>query len=199
MSVLLSGKEIANTIKEKLRGNIAESKGIPVLAAVIFGEDEGSLMYAKSKAKTASKLGIEVEIIHHPEVNSTEEALSKIEDISSDTHFHGIILEEPLSEGLNPFPLRQAIPPEKDVDCTTAANLGRIISGKPLFYPATPKAVTEVLRYYDIETVGKHVVILGRSRTVGLPLANMLLRKEPCATAGQRTWCHLQRGRIFLL
>jgi methylenetetrahydrofolate dehydrogenase (NADP+)/methenyltetrahydrofolate cyclohydrolase len=189
MTLLISGKELANSMKEDLRARIQKSGGTPVLAAVIFGGDEGSLAYAKSKAKSAEKLGIDVEIIHHPEVDSTAEALLKLEDVSTDSHFHGIILEEPLPKGIDPFPLREAIPPEKDVDCTTSANLGRIISGDPLYYPATPMAVIELLKYYKIDTVGKHVVIIGRSRTVGLPLANMLLRKGHGADATV-TVCH---------
>lgn len=198
MPNILSGKEIAKAIKNELKAKIAVSRGIPILAAVIFGDDEGSLMYAKYKAKAASKLGIEVELIHYPDVSTTEHALEKLEDISSDSHYHGIILEEPLPKAIDPYPLREAIPPEKDVDCTTAVNLGRIISGEPLFYPATPKAVLEILNYYNIATEGKHAVILGRSRTVGLPLANMLLRKEPGANATV-TVCHSRTKDIASL
>lgn len=182
-------------MKEDLHARIVKTGGTPVLAAVIFGEDEGSLAYAKSKANSAEKLGIDVEIIHHPEVDSTAEALIKLEDVASDSHFHGIILEEPLPKGIDPFPLREAIPPEKDVDCTTSANLGRIISGEPVYYPATPMAVIELLKHHKIDTVGKYVAIIGRSRTVGLPLANMLLRKGHGADATV-TVCHSRTPNI---
>ncbi len=189
MSFELSGKEISKSIKADLRERVEASGVTPVLAAVIFGDDEGSVMYAKSKARTAAKLGIEVEIIHYPDIARTDEALAKIEDIASDPHFHGIILEEPLPDGIDPYPIREAIPPEKDVDCTTVVNLGKIISGDPQFYPATPKAVVEILEHYDIPIEGRHVVIVGRSRTVGLPLANMLLRKGKTGNATV-TVCH---------
>ena len=189
MSIELSGKEISKSIKADLKELIEASGITPVLAAVIFGDDEGSVMYAKSKARTAAKLGIEVEIIHYPDIARTDEALAKIEDIASDPHFHGIILEEPLPDGIDPYPIREAIPPEKDVDCTTVVNLGKIISGDPQFYPATPKAVVEILEHYDIPIEGRHVVIVGRSRTVGLPLANMLLRKGKTGNSTV-TVCH---------
>jgi len=189
MSIELSGKEISKSIKADLKELIEASGITPVLAAVIFGDDEGSVMYAKSKTRTAAKLGIEVEIIHYPDIARTDEALAKIEDIASDPHFHGIILEEPLPDGIDPYPIREAIPPEKDVDCTTVVNLGKIISGDPQFYPATPKAVVEILEHYDIPIEGRHVVIVGRSRTVGLPLANMLLRKGKTGNSTV-TVCH---------
>ncbi len=189
MALILSGKKIASEIKGEVKARIEETAAKPTLAAVIFGDDEGSLIYARSKARAADKIGINVEILQFSADIRTEEAVSIMTGISGNKAYHGIILEEPLPENIDPFPVREAINPAKDVDCTTAGNIGRIISGEPVFLPATPLAILEILKKYRIDTNGKRAVIVGRSRTVGLPLANMLLRKSPEGNATV-TVCH---------
>jgi len=186
---VLSGKEIAGAIRAGLKSNIEPLPENPKLAAVIFGDDEGSLAYARSKARTAGKIGIDVDILQFSDDISTANAIQKLTDIAQNPQYHGIILEEPLPKGIDPFPIREVIPPDMDVDCTTSTNLGKIISGEPLFYPATPQAIAEIFAHYGIDPERKHIVIVGRSRTVGLPLANMLLRKKAGGNATV-TVCH---------
>lgn len=189
MSNLLSGKEIANAILNGVGTAIAGMSPGPLLADVVFGSDESCIVYAQSKAKTASKVGIRVDIIRIDENIDTENALRKIESLSEDEKYHGIILEEPFPKNIESSVLRDAIPPVKDVDCATSINLGKLLSCNSVFEPATPLAVIELLKFHGIVIEKKHVVVVGRSRAVGIPLANMLLQKRDSRNATV-TVCH---------
>jgi len=185
----LTGKQIARDIRDNLKEIISGSNIEPKIAAVIFGDDEGSVLYARSKARTAKKIGIELEIKQFPVDITTKKAKQIIVDLSEDPQIHGIIIEEPIPSGIDTYSLRESIAPNKDIDCANPINLGRILSGNPLYLPATPASILKLLEHYDIKTEGKEVVIVGRSRTVGLPMANLLLRKSEFGNATV-TVCH---------
>jgi len=186
---VLTGKETAKKILNEANALICENSLKPALAAIIFGGDESCLLYAQSKTKIGESVGIKVDTICFDEVLDTNSAIEKIAELGNGEKYHGIILEEPLPKGMDTAQVRDAIPPEKDVDCATSANLGKILSSCGFFEPATPLAVLELLVFHSIDISGKNVVIVGRSRTVGLPLANMLLQKKSGRNATV-TVCH---------
>ena len=189
MAIPLTGKELALKIREDILKKAANFRVTPFLAALIFGDDDGALYYAKSKARTAEKAGMGVDVLQFAGEMDSGAALEEIAGIADDPKYHGIILEEPVPAGLDADALRAAIPPEMDVDGANPLNLGEIMSGEPIFYPATPLAIIELLKHFDYGFRGKHAVIVGRSRTVGKPLANMLLRKGEDGDATV-TVCH---------
>lgn len=186
---LLTGKEVAQKIDQDLLKDIQELKanGIsPALRILIVGEAADSLAYANSAKKIAEKLGIVCEIEQLPS-ETTQEAFGRIvKERNADKRIHGIIVARPLPKHINEGIVKQALTPEKDVDCLNPVNAGKIMAGDLTgFPPATPQAVLEMLRFYQILMSGKEVVIIGRSMVVGKPLSMLLLGEHATVTV-----CH---------
>ncbi len=173
-------------ICKRIREEIVRVKGdrIPLLSCVSFGEDASSLSYFRSIKRTAEKVGARVKI-ENIQGTDTKKIVSFLQELCMDAD--GILLSRPTPESLDKEMLRGAIDPNKDVDCITEVNLGRLISGNIVFLPPTAGAVMKIIRDFDIETVGKRVVILGRSDVVGKPLSLLFLQKGVDATV---TVCH---------
>ena len=127
---------------------------------------------------TCTKLLIDVDVQRLEEQTSEKALLTQIAASNADPMVDGIIVQLPLPAHINGATVTEAIDPLKDVDAFHPANLGRILLATPRYFPATPYGVIKLLEFYNIETKGKHAVILGRSHIVGLPLANMLIQKE---------------------
>lgn len=165
-----------------IRGELAEevrnlkSSGInPRLGIILVGNHPPSLLYVTSKEKACAELGIDVKTFHLPESVSQEQVAEIIYRINEDTTFHGQILQLPLPAHLQSDALIAMINPLKDVDGLTPTNLGRLIVGRPLYVPATPLGIVELLMRYSIPVSGRRVVIVGRGELVGKPLLNLLL------------------------
>jgi methylenetetrahydrofolate dehydrogenase (NADP+)/methenyltetrahydrofolate cyclohydrolase len=189
---LLVGKEIGERIRAELKKEIEglRKKGIvPGLAVILVGEDPGSVSYVTNKAKACSELGIHEETIRLPAGTSEKELLELVERLNMDTKFHGILVQLPLPEQMDPRRVLLKLSPEKDVDGFHPENVGRMMLGEPRFAPCTPAGIQEMLIRSGIDPSGKHVVICGRSNIVGKPLANLLFQKAKGANATV-TLCH---------
>ncbi|MDR0503919.1 MAG: bifunctional 5,10-methylene-tetrahydrofolate dehydrogenase/5,10-methylene-tetrahydrofolate cyclohydrolase [Treponema sp.] len=189
-AILMDGKSLSSKIRESVKIRAAElkEKGIvPCLAVVLAGEDPASLSYVKSKEKALTQAGMDSRDIRLPENTREEELLSIIAELNSDRKVHGILVQSPLPAQIDEEKVFSAVAPEKDVDCFHPVSVGSMVLQKPGFLPCTPHGVIALLREYNIQINGAHVVIAGRSNIVGKPLANLLIRKEFNATV---TICH---------
>jgi len=179
---LIDGKQISALIQEELvqRVEILKEKGvIPGLAVLLVGEDPASQVYVRMKGRTCEKLGMYSETIVLPESTSEQELLKRIEDLNADPRIHGILVQLPLPSHIREDRVIDSIHPSKDVDAFHPYNVGRMLIGTPAFLPATPAGIQQLLIRSNIQTSGKHVVVVGRSNIVGKPISAMLVQKGP--------------------
>jgi len=192
MAKIIDGKKIAQEIKAELKteiSNLTEFGFTPCLSVVLVGEDPASQVYVRSKARTAEELGIKSETIYLPKETTQHGLLEHINQLNKDSAVHGILIQLPLPAQIDEATILDAVSPEKDVDGFHAINRGKLLVGEDTFIPCTPAGVQEMLVRSDIKIPGKHVVIVGRSKIVGLPLANMFIQKHEQANATV-TVCH---------
>jgi methylenetetrahydrofolate dehydrogenase (NADP+)/methenyltetrahydrofolate cyclohydrolase len=186
MSKIIDGKSIGIEIREEVKNEIQHlsAKGkTPGLAVILVGENPASQVYVKMKAKACGEAGIH-SVTDHISSDITEQfLLEKIEHYNKDPKFHGLLVQLPLPAQINEQKIIEAVAPQKDVDCFHPYNVGRLMIGMPIFEPATPAGILELLWRSEIDTKGKHVVILGRSNIVGNPLSVMLVQKKEGANA----------------
>ena len=178
----LNGKETAKQIRAELKHKVSLRKEmgqkIPHLAAVLVGNDGGSLSYVTSKVKACEEIGFESTLIRFEDTISEDTLLAKVIELNNDDHIDGFIVQLPLPDHINEIKVTDTISPNKDVDGFHPKNLGNMMLNLPGFLPATPAGIIELIRRYDIETSGKHCVIIGRSNIVGTPLSMMLSRNS---------------------
>ena len=174
---LLIGKEISNRIREELKENLAKLDRKLKLVCLVNKEDASSIGYSKSQAKLASNLGIDYELV---EMDPTKEAYEKeINRVNDDDLFDGCLITRPLFKGANEEEIISLLNPLKDVDGMNATSLGELLINKEdAIKPATPRAILELLKGYNIEIKGKDVLVVGRSISVGKPVALMLLNEH---------------------
>lgn len=183
---MISGSEISASIYDELKGRIAalRSKGVtPGLGVVLVGEDPASQVYVRMKGKKCEELGMHSVTVVLPADTSEKELLKKVDELNKDDKIHGFLVQLPLPKHIDEDKIINAIDPRKDVDGFHPSNVGSMLIGKPLFLPATPAGVQQMLVRSNIETAGKHVVIVGRSNIVGKPIAAMLVQKGKGADA----------------
>jgi methylenetetrahydrofolate dehydrogenase (NADP+)/methenyltetrahydrofolate cyclohydrolase len=177
---LLDGKATAAQIQAELAAAVQvrkqEGKKIPHLAAILVGNDGGSVSYVTSKVKACEAIGFESTLIRYDETVPEDILLEKVQRLNEDRSIDGFIVQLPLPKHIDELKITQAIDPKKDVDGFHPRNLGNMILNLPGFLPATPAGIMELLRRNNIETEGKNCVILGRSNIVGTPLSIMLAR-----------------------
>ncbi len=190
---ILDGKKVSSEIKLQLQQEISslKSKGkkLPGLAAILVGENPASEIYVKSKSKACSVVGMHSEVVKLPSGITENELLNTIEKYNNNSNIHGILVQLPLPKNINEEKIIEAISPKKDVDGFHPYNVGNLILGKDTFVPCTPAGIQELLKYYKIETEGKHVVVVGRSNIVGKPIANLMVQKNKNANSIV-TICH---------
>jgi len=178
---LLDGKLLSENIKSELAAEVEQIKlkghKIPHLAAVLIGDDPASQVYVKSKIKSCEQIGFTSTLIQRPGDVSEAEVLKIVEGLNDDPDVDGFIVQLPLPKHINEEKVMLAIDYRKDVDGFHPVNFGRMAQGMPAFLPATPFGILEMLRRYNIETAGKHCVVLGRSNIVGTPISILLSRK----------------------
>jgi methylenetetrahydrofolate dehydrogenase (NADP+)/methenyltetrahydrofolate cyclohydrolase len=196
---LIDGKKIAENIRMEIKTEVArlidDDDKTPHLAAVIIGEDPASQTYVAGKEKACKSVGFQSSVYKLPENTSEKELLELIMFLNKDTEVDGFIVQLPLPGHISEEKVIQSINPSKDVDGFHPANLGRMISGLPAYLPATPYGIVQLLERYNIETEGKHCVVLGRSNIVGTPVSILLSRK---ASPGNCTVtvCHSKTKNI---
>ena len=184
---IIDGKKVASDIRTELKVTIdklkEEGKGVPGLVAILVGEDPASKVYVGMKEKACIEVGLYSKLDRLSAETTEAELLKLIDQYNNDEKVHGILVQLPLPKHINEDAIIEAISPLKDVDGFHPINVGNMMIGKETLYPCTPHGVVELLKRYNIETKGKHVVVVGRSNIVGKPVANMLLQKKAGANA----------------
>ena len=187
---IIDGKAIAQSVREDVAKKVSElkSKGInPCLAVILVGENPASVSYVTGKQKALQEAGMVDRSVHLPESTSEEELLKLIEELNNDSSVNGILVQLPLPKHINEDRVIMAINPEKDVDGFHPVNVGNLMIGRKAFLPCTPHGVVVLLEKMNIETSGKHCVIIGRSNIVGKPLSILMSSKKVNSTV---TICH---------
>ena len=191
--ILIDGKKIAQDIRNELKMDIQklkdEGKNVPGLVVILVGDDPAAKMYVKSKGKACDEIGMRSKTEEIPASISEEELLNLIESYNNNTDYHGILVQLPLPEHIREDKVIEAISPRKDVDGFHPISVGKLVIGKDTFRSCTPAGIQELLIRYNIDTKGKHVVVLGRSNIVGKPIANIMLQKKEHANSIV-TICH---------
>lgn len=196
---LLDGKMIADKVKQEIAEEVSQIKAnggkIPYLVAILVGNDGASETYVGHKEKACAQVGFRSEVLRFNEDITEEELLAEVQKLNSNPEVDGFIVQMPLPKHISDQKVIEAIDPKKDVDGFHPVNVGRMVIGLPAFVSATPDGIIELLRRYNIETSGKHCVVLGRSNIVGRPVANLLSQK---GTPGDCTvtLCHSRTNDI---
>jgi methylenetetrahydrofolate dehydrogenase (NADP+)/methenyltetrahydrofolate cyclohydrolase len=157
-----------------------KSKGskVPHLAAILVGSDGASQTYVSAKVKACERVGFKSTLIELPTDTSEDKLMQTIDKLNNDPEIDGFIVQLPLPKHINEDNVTMRVAPEKDVDGFHPENVGRMALGLPTFLPATPNGVIEMLGRYDIETSGKHCVVIGRSNIVGTPMSILMSRNS---------------------
>ncbi|MFK8303249.1 bifunctional methylenetetrahydrofolate dehydrogenase/methenyltetrahydrofolate cyclohydrolase FolD [Capnocytophaga stomatis] len=178
---LLDGKKTSEQIKQEIAEEVKQIKArggkVPHLAAVLVGNDGASLTYVGSKVKACEKVGFDSTLVELPADISEAELLKKIDDLNRDEAIDGYIVQLPLPKHIDSQKVLMAVHPDKDVDGFHPANFGKIALDMEAFIPATPFGIMELLKRHNVETKGKHVVVVGRSHIVGRPMSILLSQK----------------------
>lgn len=179
--IILDGKLLSENIKSELAAevDIIRSRGgkVPHLAAVLIGENPASQVYVQSKIRSCEQAGFKSTLIQKSADTTEAELLEIVKQLNEDPDVDGFIVQLPLPKHINEERITLAIDHRKDVDGFHPINFGRMAQGLPAFLPATPFGIMEILRRYNIETAGKHCVVVGRSNIVGTPISILLSRK----------------------
>lgn len=182
---ILDGKKISNQIKEEIAVEVAQMKErdekVPHLAAVLVGNDGASLTYVGSKVRSCKKIGFESTLIHLPEDTTEEALLKQVAKLNTNPDIDGYIVQLPLPKHIDEQKVLLAINPDKDVDGFHPTNFGKMALDMESFIPATPFGIMELLRRYNVETEGKHTVVIGRSHIVGRPISILMSQKGKAA------------------
>ena len=188
---LIDGKEVANNLKGEIAAEVnkivAAGGRAPHLVAILVGNDGASQTYVGHKEKCCGEVGFRSTVLRLDESISEEALLAEIDRLNRDDDVDGFIVQLPLPKHIDEQKIIMAIDPKKDVDGFHPENTGRMVCGLPAYIPATPDGILELLKYYKIETSGKHCVVIGRSNIVGRPMANLLSQKGWDCTV---TICH---------
>ena len=178
---LIDGKAVAQQLKEEIARTVDEileaGDKRPHLAAVLVGHDGGSETYVANKVKACEQCGFKSTLIRRESDVTEEELLAIVEQLNNDPDVDGFIVQLPLPRHISEQRIIEAIDPKKDVDGFHPINVGRMSIGLPCFKSATPAGIMELLKRYNIETSGKHCVVLGRSNIVGKPVATLMMQK----------------------
>ena len=190
---IIDGKEVAAKVHEEVAAGVTEYReqhgSAPGLTVVLVGDDPASHSYVKGKERACERVGISSEtILRHASITQ-KELIGIVNDLNNDSKVHGILLQLPLPNHIDDAAVIHAIDPMKDVDGLHPENAGLLVLGEPRFAPATPLGVQRMLLEEGVEMKGARVVIVGRSKLVGMPLTLLLLQKGPGANSTV-TVCH---------
>ena len=182
---ILDGKKLANESEKEILESVLllkESGIIPTLATILVGEDPASETYVRMKQQTCKRVGMESVAINLPKETSTEELLSKIDELNDDKSIHGILLQHPVPNQINERECFERISIEKDVDGVTCLGFGRMSMDLSAYGSCTPAGIMRILDFYDLDISGMNAVVVGRSPILGKPMAMMLLNKNATVT-----------------
>ncbi len=185
---ILDGKKISSDIKDEIAVEVTQLKArgekVPHLAAVIVGNDGASKTYVGAKVKACNLVGFDSTLIELPEDTTEAELLVKIEELNNNDAIDGYIVQLPLPKHIDEHKVLLAVDATKDVDGFHPVNVGRMALELPTFLPATPYGIMELLERYKVPTIGKNVVVIGRSHIVGRPMSILMSQRR---TAGDAT------------
>tara|TARA_B100001093_G_scaffold503131_1_gene557089 strand:- start:4674 stop:5540 length:867 start_codon:yes stop_codon:yes gene_type:complete len=180
--IVLDGKKTSNDIKAEIAESVKDiiAKGLrpPHLAAVIVGDDGASLTYVGSKVRACKRVGFNSTLIKLPESISENELLEKVDELNNNDNIDGYIVQLPLPKHIDSQKILMAVDSDKDVDGFHPTNFGKMALCLPTFISATPFGIMELLKRYEVETSGKHTVVIGRSDIVGRPISILMSQKS---------------------
>ena len=197
MAQIISGKELAARIKQRVSSQVEELKtgGVnPCLAVVLVGDDPASAVYVRGQESDCRECGIESGMLRLPADTTQDQLLEQLKQLAEDRSVHGILVQLPLPAQIDEQAVIAAIPPEKDVDGFSPVNVGRMMIGEECFLPCTPAGCIEMLKSTGMPIAGKRAVVLGRSNIVGKPAAMLLLRENATVTI-----CHSKTENLAQL
>ena len=180
--IILDGRKTSSDIKDEIavavKKIVAGGSRAPHLAAVIVGEDGASLTYVGSKVRACKKVGFDSTLVKLPKTTTEGELLNKVHELNNNNAIDGYIVQLPLPSHIDSQKILIAVDPAKDVDGFHPTNFGKMALNLPTFISATPYGVMELLERYNVETEGKHTVVIGRSDIVGRPISILMSRKS---------------------
>lgn len=186
-ALILDGKSLAKKTEAELSDRVtalkkANNGQAPILATILVGSDPASGTYVKMKQNACKRIGMESIAVELSKQTTTEQLLSKINELNANPNCHGILLQHPVPAQIDERACFDAIAAEKDVDGVTCLGFGRMAMNEPAYGSATPQGIMRILEAYDIELSGKHAVVVGRSPILGKPMALMLLNANATVT-----------------
>ncbi|MEJ8776494.1 bifunctional methylenetetrahydrofolate dehydrogenase/methenyltetrahydrofolate cyclohydrolase FolD [Pseudogracilibacillus sp. ICA-222130] len=185
---VINGLELASNLREEMKQEVAalnNKKIFPKLTVILIGDDPASQSYVKGKHKACNEAGIISEIIRKDASISEAELLTEIDRLNNDKTVHGILVQLPIPKHIDEQKIIEAIDPKKDVDGFHPINVGKMMTGQETFLPCTPHGIIQMIQSKQIETEGKHAVVIGRSNIVGKPVGQLLLNENATVT-----YCH---------
>ena len=184
--MILHGKPVAEKVLGDVRAGVerfrAASGVTPTLAVVLIGDDPASQVYVRNKKRAADSVGIATQDFIHPAGLGQSELLDLVRRLNADRSIHGVLIQLPLPKGLDEDEIIATLAPAKDADGLHPENLGRLLAGAPATVPCTPAGCIEILDHYGAKLEGAEAVVIGRSRLVGKPLAQLLLARHATVT-----------------
>lgn len=182
MTKVLNGNKLAGNLLMELSAEIKILKKkfsrVPHLVIILIGNDVSSLIYVEKKIKDCYNIGLKYTLIHLSSNISEDYLIKKIKHFNKDPYVDGIIVQFPIPKQICPEKIILAINPQKDVDGFHPMNIGKLALEMPTFIPATPFGILKIFKYYNINTIGKNTVIIGRSRIVGRPMSILMSIKS---------------------
>lgn len=191
MYELIDGKKVAEHIKQQVKNEIESIDRDVTLAVIVVGENSASRVYVNNKKKACDYVGIKSIEVNMPEDVSEDTLFEMIDTLNYDQNVNGILVQLPLPKHIDEKAVLERIWPDKDVDGFSAYNTGKLWQGQYDMVPCTAMGIIELLNYYNINVVGKHCVIIGRSNIVGKPVASLLLERNATVTI-----CHSQTKNL---
>ena len=180
--IILDGRKTSNDIKDEIAESVKEivasGSRAPHLAAVIVGEDGASLTYVGSKVRACERVGFDSTLVKLPETTTEDELLNKVDELNNNQNIDGYIVQLPLPSHIDSQKILMAVDPAKDVDGFHPTNFGKMALNLPTFISATPYGIMELLERYNVDTQGKHTMVIGRSDIVGRPVSILMSRKS---------------------
>ncbi len=190
---IIDGKKVAREIQKTIQKEVEllkkEGKKIPHIAAILVGNDGASEAYVNNKIKACEHVGLQSTLIRLPEYVTEKKLLEEVEKLNQNPDIDGFIVQLPLPRHINEQNIIESILPSKDIDGFHPINVGRMVLNLPCYVSATPYGIVQLLEHYQIETSGKHCVVIGRSHIVGSPMSILMAKNTPIGNATV-TLCH---------
>ena len=186
MTTVVDGKKLGAEIRAEIAARVeALTGGTPCLATVMVGEDPASITYVRGKHRACKRAGMASIDLKLPEDTSEAALLDHVAKLNADASVHGMLVQLPLPDAIDPKKVAEAVDPAKDVDGLHPFNVGKLVANEPGLRPGTPRGCVEILERHGVPIEGARAVVLGRSEIVGKPLALMLLHRNATVTV-----CH---------